>query len=134
MTVMSILKSLGLGSPTAVVRKMGGDVEKLYNASTTMKYSQTRRLPELKTLIDLARSYLADEVHFSHVCGASIRLSEAVKIHIVDARILKIAQEWEIMSLRVWPEMAQVENPISLSEFRKWVSLQLQVSDVEPLR
>ncbi|MBC3916708.1 hypothetical protein H8L32_04350 [Undibacterium sp. CY18W] len=99
-----------------------------------MKYSQSRRLPELKTLIDLAHSYLADEVHFSHVCGASIKLSEAVKIDIVDARILKIAQEWEIMSLRVWPEMVQVENPISPIEFRKWVSLQLRVFDAEPLR
>ena len=84
-------------------------------------------LPELKILIEVARSYVAGEVHFSYVCNAVSALVDAIKYVPTETSIKAIAKEWESMSIRVWPEMLQIPDPISEQEFLKWVQAQLVV-------
>lgn len=86
-----------------------------------------RRLPEFRALVEVARSYVAGDTHFSYVCAAAAAFNEAVKMYVVDPRVKQIASEWVKMSLRVWPEMLPVPNPITPEEFKEWVRLQLVV-------
>ena len=84
-------------------------------------------LPEVRTLIQVARSYVAGEIHFSYVCNAVSDLQEALKFVRAEPAIVTMAKEWGAMALRVWPEMAQIPNPISESEFLEWIRTQLVV-------
>lgn len=88
-------------------------------------------VPELRALIDVARAYVAGEVHFSYVCIAVVRLEEAMRYMPVSGRIREMADEWGIMAVRVWPEWARIDNPISEAEFRAWVQAQLAVFESE---
>lgn len=84
-------------------------------------------LPELKTLIEVARSYAAGEVHFSYVCNAVSCLVDATKYVPVEPKIKAMVKEWEFMSIRVWPELLRIPDPISEQEFLTWVQAQLVV-------
>jgi hypothetical protein len=89
----------------------------------------SRRLPEFKELVDVARSYLEGEVHFSHVCAAAAALNEAVKVYACDPRVKQAASQWAEMSRRVWPEWGKVRDPVTPEEFKAWVQRELSVFD-----
>jgi len=89
----------------------------------------SRRLPEFKALVEIARSYVAGEVHFSHVCAAAAALNEAVNVYAVDPRVKQVTAEWAEMTRRAWPEWGRVKDPVTPEEFKAWVQLQLCVFD-----
>lgn len=91
------------------------------------------RLPELRALIEIARRYSAGDVHYSYVCNAVDALREALRYSPCDPRIKSLAQEWESMAIRLWPEMLQISNPVSEPEFMTWVQTQLVVFESEDL-
>ncbi|MFZ6708868.1 hypothetical protein [Undibacterium sp. TC9W] len=85
------------------------------------------RFPEARKLIKLARSYTAGEIHFSFVCSAAGEFRDAAKLYSAPPAIKKMADEWAMMAVRLWPGMLPIDNPISEDEFKRWVILQLQV-------
>jgi hypothetical protein len=97
-----------------------------------MKHQHSsRHLPEFNALVEIARSYIAGNVHFSHVCSAAEAFNEAAKIHMVDPRVRHIALEWFKVSSRVWPEWGKAENQLTPEEFKEWVRHQLSVFDAK---
>jgi hypothetical protein len=80
---------------------------------------------ELRELIKTARAFLGGEVHFSYVCCAVRPFCDAAHLFSAGTRIREMADEWEEMATRVWPEMMQIDNQITEEEFRRWVQLQL---------
>lgn len=88
-----------------------------------------RRLPEFRALVEIARAYVAGEVHFSYVCSAAAEFNEAAKVYDVDRRVRQTATEWVEMARRVWPEWGKVENPITPEEFKVWTHRQLSIFD-----
>ena len=78
-------------------------------------------------MIRLARAYVAGEVHFSEVCTAAGEFRNVVCFFTGNAKIQNMAKEWGTMATRVWPEFAQINDPISEVEFREWVVAQLDV-------
>jgi hypothetical protein len=84
-------------------------------------------LPEFRALVEAARSFVAGDLHFSHVCAAAAAFDEAVKIYIVDPRVKQIASEWVGMASRAWPEWGQVPDPVTPEEFKEWVQRELSV-------
>jgi len=98
-----------------------------------MKTPQSsRRLEEFKELIDAARACVAGDRHWSHVSAAAVALQEAVKMYPVDPRVRSLAEDWARMSVRVWPEWANIEDPISPEEYVDWMREQLRVFDAVP--
>lgn len=89
-------------------------------------------LPEIRDVVGIARSYVIGEVHYSHLCASIAALNEALMFVPAEPRIRSLASEWLSMAERAWPEMAQIENPISEQEFKEWVKNQLTV--FEPSR
>lgn len=85
------------------------------------------RLPELRELIRRARSYVAGEIHFSYVCCAASDFREAAKFYTANSVIQRMAEEWATMATRVWPEWAQIDDPISEAQFKSWIEEQLSV-------
>ena len=97
------------------------------NASDDLKVS----IPEVRELIRMARSYVAGETHFSYLCNAIGTFREAARLLPPGNAIRKMSEDWATMAIRVWPEMAGIENPISDDEFREWVRVQLVVFEPE---
>ena len=93
----------------------------------TFDPSPKERIPEIREMIRLARLFVAKEVHFSQVCSAASTVWRAAKLYSADPAIVALAEEWSGMALRVWPEMARIDNRITEDEFRNWVKAQLEV-------
>jgi hypothetical protein len=84
-------------------------------------------LPELRELIQRAKAYIADEIHFSNVCSAAASFRDAATLYSGHPVIRQMASEWSSMATRVWPEFAEVSNPVTETEFKAWVRNQLTV-------
>jgi len=84
-------------------------------------------MPELRELIRRARAYIANEIHFSDVCTAAASFRDAATLYNGNPMIREMATEWSSMATRVWPEFAEIANPVTEAEFRAWVQKQLAV-------
>lgn len=93
----------------------------------SMSWYPRAPLPELRNLVEVARAYLAGKVHYSHVCCAVPPFCDAARLFSAEPALKKMAEEWSTMAIRVWPEMAQIDNPITEAEFKQWVQTELQV-------
>ena len=84
-----------------------------------------KTFPELSEMIHTATRYLAGELHFSYLAGAADKLQVAAKSFAAHRAILRLADEWVLMTDRCWNEYDQHSVPITEKELRDWVREQL---------
>ena len=83
--------------------------------------------PEIAELIEVAKRFVAGEVHFSKLASLAGDLEFKTRAYSAHPSINKWAKEWALMADRCWNEYGQHDDPITETELRDWVREQLAV-------
>jgi hypothetical protein len=79
-------------------------------------------------MVEVAKRFVAGEVHFSHMVASTEQCRWWGKVHGVHPAILTLAAEWQLLADRVWNEYGQHERPLPVDEFRRRVAADLGVT------
>ena len=74
-------------------------------------------IPELCVMVDIARQFVAGNVHFSYVETAADRCALWAKVHGAHPAIQALAAEWATLADRVWSKQAPPSQALTLEEF-----------------
>ena len=77
-------------------------------------------------MIDTATRY-PGELHFSYLAGAADKLQVAAKAFAAHPAILRLADEWILMTNRCWNEHGYYSDPVTENELQHCVREQLGV-------
>ena len=76
-------------------------------------------------MIDCGRRFLDGESEINELHLHAEQLKQVSKQFNASIHIQELASEWSAMSGRLWNEWGLVKNPVSESDFREWLSNQL---------
>jgi hypothetical protein len=90
-------------------------------------------VPEVRDMVEVAKRFVAGEVHFSHMVAPTQACLLWAKVHGTDPAIQELAAKWHLLADRVWNEFGQHGLALPVEEFRRVVAADLGIaSDAEP--
>ena len=90
-------------------------------------------VPEIRDMVEVAKRFVAGEVHFSHLVAPTEACLFWAKVHGADPAIQSLAAKWQLLADRVWNEYGQHGQALPVEEFRRVVAADLGIaSDAEP--
>src|SRR5262245_25010554 len=90
-------------------------------------------VPEVRDMVEVAKRFVAGEVHFSHMVAPTEACLLWARMHGADPAVLALAAEWQLLADRVWNEYGQHGQALPVEEFRRRVAADLgMVPDAEP--
>ena len=92
-------------------------------------------VPEIRAMVEVAKQFVAGEIHFSYMVGPAEQCLWWAKVHGAHPTILALAAEWQLLADRVWNEWGQHGPGVHLpvEEFRRRVAADLGMApDAEP--
>jgi hypothetical protein len=88
---------------------------------------------EVRHMVDVARRFVAGEIHFSYMVGPTEQCLWWAKVHDAHPAIIALATEWQLLADRVWNEYGQHGQALPVEEFRRRVASDLGiVPEAEP--
>lgn len=89
-------------------------------------------VPEVRDMVEVAKRFVAGEVHFSHMVAPTEACLLWAKVHGADPAIRALAAKWQLLADRVWNEYGQHGEALPVEEFRRVVAADLGIaSDAE---
>lgn len=88
----------------------------------------TLALPELREMVEVARQYVAGEVHFSYLEAPAARCVFWSRVYGVHPAITRLALDWHLWVDQAWNEWGQHAVRLPEPELRRRIAADLGVS------
>lgn len=85
-------------------------------------------VPEVRHMVEVAKHFVAGDVHFSDLIAPTGMCLLWCKVHGVHPAVSALATEWQLLADRVWNEYGQHGPSLPVEEFRRRVAADLGIA------
>jgi hypothetical protein len=88
--------------------------------------------PEVRRMVDVAKLFVAGEVHFSALIGPAESCFWWARVHGAHPSIIELARRWMLLADQVWNEYGQHEIALPVEVFRQRLAEDLMAPVSKP--